>query len=69
MELNSKSFKNKCDALFAKTQNILIGMFVFGFVLERRDVNGERFLLGVFNNPIKDKLKKQWDEDTWNFKF
>jgi hypothetical protein len=66
MELNSETFKQKCIIILQKNNNILASMFLFGFSMERRNDARHRFLLNSFDNPIKNKMKSQWNEDIWH---
>jgi hypothetical protein len=65
MEMNSSLLKSKYDGLFRQSSDLLSGMFALGYILERRDEQGNRFVDGEWYNPIHDIFKKAWDEEVW----
>jgi len=64
MELSSSTFKEKLNNLLANNKSVIVAMFVFGFVSQRKDKQGGAYLLKLTDKLFDDELRAQWDEET-----
>ncbi|NIG56003.1 hypothetical protein [Chitinophaga sp. Cy-1792] len=62
MEFDSNKYIENTKYLFELNKNLLTGMFVLGYALERKEGTKRLISPNWINNPIKDEWKSQWDE-------